>query len=763
MPAATDDPMADPSNFVSIGLQGGSGHSTCDHFNFNGANFGAFMASYFVGNLGVVLTSIFRVDAGIILGFTVILRLFSTLMGPCLGCFHDGEVIQPCLEKSGCPKATCGRRAPHLLYSVPICFVCTLVSYRMPSMATMTTVPQPNAKLTKQHPTISWTNATYQTWNTNTEEWHPKQWFGSPEQYTDPVQGMPCGAPLLLTLENGNAFYFNDTTRTSQEYGQDICTHLMGATSVCWPGPTGAPNAGDNNPRVCATMNSNSLITWFFVFALINRLGFESMFMLSNATSWEIYPWVQERQKNFITTAAVSILSLILFAVVLASPISNRHEFGSQPTGATELRQTYAFVAALFVLPSFLSICPWRDAKQSTSTTPVKRKPSCNQCHEWWGILTNPSSSAMRWMLLNRFFYNIRNAMTVSSITYYLTYVRNVPTDTLGTGLAVVTLLGLLSGLLGTVLWGVVLGSHTQDKTKTFDPKWHMVAFTIASDVVWCLLLGTWAGPVERNVDGTAWPYAVSMSLTIFVSSIYGNWNTAANGWAIDEDCQLMAAATGKASKRREAQFAGLALLVRGLGSMVGILIIGTQMGLPGMAGVCNTELSGKDNTMDCARGLWYLWMIGAPVLNLFVALTAMMYPIYGERLKQVIAKQGEIHKVIPGTKAFKGVARGATVGATESQMVKVAADAVVLIGVAKKEEGKGSTVEEEGRWTIGTECVTSMGDGIVLEVRQEENDTGKNYTWYKIELIKWKLAYDCKVIVYVVTDHNDEKITCSR
>ena len=196
---------------------------------------------------------------------------------------------------------------------------------------------------------------------------------------------------------------------------------------------------------------------------------------------------------------------------------------------------------------------------------------------------------------------------------------------------------------------------------------------------------------------------------------------------------------------------------------MVGILIIGTQMGLPGMAGVCNTELSGKDNTMECARGLWYLWMIGAPVLNLFVALTAMMYPIYGERLKQVIAKQGEIQKVIPGTKAFKGVASGATAGATESQMVVVAADAVALMGVAKKEEGKGSMVEEEGRWTIGTKCVTSMGDGIVLEMRQEGNDTGKNYTWYKIELIKWKLAYDCKVIVYVVTDHRDEKNTCSR
>jgi hypothetical protein len=52
-------------------------------------------------------------------------------------------------------------------------------------------------------------------------------------------------------------------------------------------------------------------------------------------------------------------------------------------------------------------------------------------------------------MLINRFFYATRNTMIISSITFYLVYVRNLPTDELGTGVALVTLVGLFSGLLG--------------------------------------------------------------------------------------------------------------------------------------------------------------------------------------------------------------------------------------------------------------------------------------------------------------------------
>ena len=73
-------------------------------------------------------------------------------------------------------------------------------------------------------------------------------------------------------------------------------------------------------------------------------------------------------------------------------------------------------------------------------------------------------------------------------------------------------------------------------------------------------------------------------------------------------------------------------MFVRGLGAMVGILLIASQMGLPGSPGVCNSELAGKDNTMECARGLWYLWVVVAPCMSFMIALTAWRFPIYGQR-----------------------------------------------------------------------------------------------------------------------------------
>ena len=96
-------------------------------------------------------------------------------------------------------------------------------------------------------------------------------------------------------------------------------------------------------------------------------------------------------------------------------------------------------------------------------------------------------------------------------------------------------------------------------------------------------------------------------------------------------------------------------MFVRSVGATIGIILIGSVMGLPGIPGVCNTQVAGNDNSMECARGLWLLWIIGSPVLSLFVALTAYMYPIHGDRLRTLIKQQGKTQKVIPGTKAFKG------------------------------------------------------------------------------------------------------------
>ena len=105
---------------------------------------------------------------------------------------------------------------------------------------------------------------------------------------------------------------------------------------------------------------------WFFGISLLNMLGYETMWVLNSATEWEVYPWVQERQQNFMVNALLGVLALITFAII-ALPLSNNHEMGTRPEGASQLRNMLSFVAALLVLPGLLAIGPWRDAKQATS------------------------------------------------------------------------------------------------------------------------------------------------------------------------------------------------------------------------------------------------------------------------------------------------------------------------------------------------------------------------------------------------------------
>ena len=253
----------DHEQYDTIGMLGGSGHGLCDRCAFNTANWAAFISSYYVGNIGPVLNSIFRVDAGTILGYTIVLRLVSMLMGPCLGCFHDGEILQPCFEKMGCPRKKCGRRAPHLFYLVPISFVAVFCSWRMPIMATMVTTPDSTAKL---HNVVWGENAVYATKTQHNEKWSIPQPFKSAASYADVKNGMPCGTMLQLTTSTGISFTFNDTSRTVAGYGQDVCTHLMGLKAVCWPGPANAPVTGDGAPRVCSNMEQERKNFFFFFY-----------------------------------------------------------------------------------------------------------------------------------------------------------------------------------------------------------------------------------------------------------------------------------------------------------------------------------------------------------------------------------------------------------------------------------------------------------------------------------------------------------------
>ena len=170
-------------------------------------------------------------------------------------------------------------------------------------------------------------------------------------------------------------------------------------------------------------------------------------------------------------------------------------------------------------------------------------------------MLRSEHSSAIRWMLANRFFRATRTNMNVQSIVFYLVYVRNVPVDQVGTGVFLVTIIGLFVGLSGTIFWGKYFGGKNYDKESTVDPRWYMIICTIVSEFLNVILIASWAGPVERDQVGTSLPFVGAVSIGILVNCVYGNWNAAANGWAVDEDCQLTAKATGKTPVRTRATF----------------------------------------------------------------------------------------------------------------------------------------------------------------------------------------------------------------
>ena len=104
-------------------------------------------------------------------------------------------------------------------------------------------------------------------------------------------------------------------------------------------------------------------------------------------------------------------------------------------------------------------------------------------------------------------------------------------------------------------------------------------------------------------------------------------------------------------------------------------------------------------------------------------------------RLKQVIARQGETQRVVPGTKAFKGLVNSQFYPQPNAMTLVTA----TIVG--------GGVVE----WVVGMACNTIMGKGVVLE-RREGSEGSEGGRSYKIEL-EWVLAGECKVFLYTTAD----------
>ena len=114
----------------------------------------------------------------------------------------------------------------------------------------------------------------------------------------------------------------------------------------------------------------------------------------------------------------------------------------------------------------------------------------------------------------------------------------------------------------------------------------------------------------------------------------------------------------GVVPKRREATYAGLLLFLKGVAGLITILILIPVMGGLGTSGMCDTRLAAKENPMECAWGVWGLLAVVRPLMSAGVLFGAYMFPVRGQRLKDLIAKQADLHKAQPGTKACSEVAR---------------------------------------------------------------------------------------------------------
>ena len=110
--------------------------------------------------------------------------------------------------------------------------------------------------------------------------------------------------------------------------------------------------------------------------------------MLSAATKWEVYPWVEERVKNNVYTAISTAMGVIVFAIV-SIPLGSQHEMGSAPNGGTGTRFLSSIIVSVLALGGFLSITPWMDAKQASD----KHVKAVNQFTEWKEILTNEDTA----------------------------------------------------------------------------------------------------------------------------------------------------------------------------------------------------------------------------------------------------------------------------------------------------------------------------------------------------------------------------------
>ena len=613
-----------------IGMERGSGHAICGYKLL----FATSLWSAYCGQIGLpivaqVLVNTFRVDGNVLGALQLAAGVIAVFFAAVAGNLQDLGCCGRVFARFGCPRKTWGRRAPPMLLYIPLMSLPLLLAWHPPNWAEVaTSVDADHARI----PTAE-------------------------GAFAISTEGLDCATPIAVQARNGTWFFFNSTEPTTAG-GEDgdggsarggaavqksgdlflhngtlgLCEALVSDRAFCWP--------VDEDTRVCSYSDPVVAWWWFFCF-VIGMWCFENINAAYKSGSIEIYPWKEERLQLTSLGVVIAILGVSV-PVITSGLVQSNSEFGAQPfgNGANTYRWAAAVIACVACFFGLGAVFPLRDARQPTTVAPR------SFLREWAELLS--THDAMRWNFCVVVVQQTWGLLQSGLILYYINFVKLVPTEQAGTGYILTVMVGLTTQIVAAGMWGWAFGTTSAEgREKSRNPRnWQLAgtALCVVCNFVAILL----DPPTDRDKAGTYRGILIAYALTRVFHSPHDYWWNAVRGWQIDEDCHRL----GLGMKRREGTIVAMLNFGVALGSCFVVLLF--SFVLVGEDPVCDTRLAAKDVSQTCVDVLWYSFLIGLPLIKCVVFVLVLTHPIRGERLVQLIRRQGEHHQAVDSLGAYK-------------------------------------------------------------------------------------------------------------
>eukprot|EP00942_MAST-04A_sp_MAST-4A-sp1_P005782 g5782.t1 len=576
--------------------------------------------AFFVVGTGNFFTSTMRVDARRTVAYQILLRVYQIFWHPFAGWIVDAEIGQSAMNRCGLSRTKCGRRVPYFVISNLLVLILGFFTWRSPEWAIMATKIEPDRRL------HGYEFTQYQYYGDDIKPW-PSDGLMTEKN------GLDCSKKLRVFAKNGTMFNFNITRNTGEAneipvYGHDICESLVSQYSVCWPGPTGAPDAGDGGKRVCAEMAHQTLADHFFILSLLYYTFSSPGLRSAAASTIEVYPWKEERMQLKSYSPFIGGVSFVFYLICNAF-VTSFNEHTTRPSGISAMK----------------------DAKQQTS----KDERSVHIWSEYKDILTNPSTFYVRWMLILWFPGGIMGSYYINTVLYWAFFSYGLaPEDLVWFGLAAY-FTGMFVSCACNCVWGLGFFGKKSKKGREYsvNPLKYALFFGVLSFIIGTTVYLTMYTPIDRQIlkDGGKNDW-VKLYLGGVITGFWGfpqsYWHASAWQWAIDFDNQSR---HNSGHKRREAVIGALSASISAASSAIGITIAVVTI-----ASLCDTRLRPGDLTEKCYMTLYNSYLYPLFFLVPYGLVGMYFYPIKGEKLKQLYRKQGDYQDAIQHTDSWATV-----------------------------------------------------------------------------------------------------------